>query len=423
MKFFQDNNLFTNKQFGFIKGRSTVLQLLTLLDNWTKYLESGGQIDIIITDFEKAFDKVPHRRLISKLKAYGVDSKLVDWKEGFLRNRQQQVKINGKHSSWKSVLSGIPQGSVLGPLLFIIFINDLPDLYGDASIYLFADDAKMFKYITKPEDSADLQNCCNYLQKWTDRWLMKLNIDKCKVLSIGREGNVVKYSYGLNTVSGFKELEQVSSIKDLGIIVDNHLTFAEHIHAKINKAYSMLGIIKRTFNNMTAHTFNMLYKGLVRSQLEYGNSVWSPYRKKLIEELERVQMRATKIIRGCKGKSYSERLEYLQLPTLKFRRLRGDMIEVYKNLTHKYDSKVMLDLPLSSNTKTRGNSLKLSTARAHYDLRKHFFSSRIVKQWNSLPDDVISAGSTNSFKKRLDRHWERSDLYYDWEAIEPGGTY
>jgi hypothetical protein len=281
----------------------------------------------------------------------------------------------------------------------------------------------MFKYITKPEDSADLQNCCNYLQKWTDRWLMKLNIDKCKVLSIGREGNVVKYSYGLNTVSGFKELEQVSSIKDLGIIVDNHLTFAEHIHAKINKAYSMLGIIKRTFNNMTAHTFNMLYKGLVRSQLEYGNSVWSPYMKKLIEELERVQMRATKIIRGCKGKSYSERLEYLQLPTLKFRRLRGDMIEVYKNLTHKYDSKVMLDLALSSNTKTRGNSLKLSTARAHYDLRKHFFSSRIVKQWNSLPDDVISAGSTNSFKNRLDRHWERSDLYYDWEAIEPGGTY
>ena len=202
MDYFNKNNLFSNKQFGFIKGRSTVLQLLTLLDKWTLSLESGGQIDVIYTDFEKAFDKVPHKRLISKLKAYGISSELIKWIEGFLLNRKQQVRINGKTSGWTSVLSGIPQGSVLGPLLFIIFINDLPEDSKDADIYLFADDAKMFKFIDKTEDSIDLQRGCNYLYNWTNKWLMKLNINKCKVLSIGRAGTLSKYKNGFNTAKG-----------------------------------------------------------------------------------------------------------------------------------------------------------------------------------------------------------------------------
>ena len=176
-------------------------------------------------------------------------------------------------------MSGIPQGSVLGPLLFIIFINDLPEDSKDADIYLFADDAKMFKFIDKTEDSIDLQRGCNYLYNWTNKWLMKLNINKCKVLSIGRAGTLSKYKYGFNTAKGFEELEQVASIKDLGIIVDTGLTFTEHIQVKINKAYSILGIIRRTFSNIDRSTFLMLYKSLVRSQLEYGGSVWSPYRK------------------------------------------------------------------------------------------------------------------------------------------------
>jgi len=142
MNYFQSNSLFNSHQYDFIKGRSAVLQLLKIIDDWIINLEIGNQTDVIYTDFEKAFDKVPHKRLLSKLVSYGLDSKLILWIESFLCHRTQRVKVNGMLSESKSVLSGIPQGTVLGPLLFIIFINDLPDVCSSLShIFLFADDA------------------------------------------------------------------------------------------------------------------------------------------------------------------------------------------------------------------------------------------------------------------------------------------
>jgi len=157
------NSLFSSKQFGFIKGRSTVLQLLHVLDSWVKNLEEGGQIDVIYMDFTKAFDKVPHCRLINKLRSYGVNDQLILWIKNFLLHRSQRVKIN-EFSAWHSVVSGIPQGSVLGPLLFLIFISDLPDTCSDfAEIFLFTDDAKLFKHVRSAEDSAVLQRSCDVL--------------------------------------------------------------------------------------------------------------------------------------------------------------------------------------------------------------------------------------------------------------------
>jgi hypothetical protein len=177
MQYFLKNGLFSKRQFGFIKGRSTVLQLLEILDRWTQYLEEGGQVDVIYTDFEKAFDKVPHRRLISKLKSYDINPEIIKWIEGFLLQRRQRVGIRGKFSDWRKVLSGIPQGSVLGPLLFVIFINDLPEFCGgDSDIFLFADDAKIMKHVTRIEDCSQLQNSCDKLLEWSNTWLLKLNI-------------------------------------------------------------------------------------------------------------------------------------------------------------------------------------------------------------------------------------------------------
>jgi hypothetical protein len=418
MDHFTRNKLFSNKQFGFIKGRSTVLQLLNVLDAWTASLDNGGNIDAIYTDFEKAFDKVPHKRLLSKLQAYGITDEIVAWIKDFLCNRNQRVRVNGKFSTWHKVLSGIPQGSVLGPLLFIIYINDLVALCEkNANIFLFADDAKLFKHVSCPSDQVSLQQACNALSSWSDQWLMPLNVNKCTLLRIGKINNLVNYDdYYLTLKNVTSKLSAVTSVKDLGVTIDDRLNFNEHIHTKINKAYSILGIIKRNFKHMDCYTFVKLYKTMVRSHLEYAVSVWAPSGKGRIDDLERVQRRATKMIKSCHKLPYSDRLEYLKLPTLTYRRIRGDMIEVYKILTNKYDNNVTLNLSLSNCTYTRGNALKLTTVRPNLDLKKYTFTVRIVSVWNSLPDSVIKSDTINKFKNALDKHWQNEEFRYNYRA-------
>jgi hypothetical protein len=178
MNYFIENNLFSSRQFGFITGHSTVMQLLTILDNWTMNLEAGGQIDVIYTDFEKAFNKVPHERLISKLISYGINMDVIHWIKAFLNDRRQRIKVNGKFSKWQKVYSGIPQGSILGPILFIIFINDIVHSCTNTSeLYLYADDAKLFRCIHTDCDNIKLQEDLNNVKRWADNWLLKLNIN------------------------------------------------------------------------------------------------------------------------------------------------------------------------------------------------------------------------------------------------------
>ena len=424
MEYFLLNNLFSPAQYGFIKGRSTMLQLLKIVDNITTSLDSGGQVDIIYTDFEKAFDKVPHKRLLSKLKSYGICKKLINWIEAFLCFRTQCVKINGVFSDIKPVLSGIPQGSVLGPVLFVIFINDMPDVCKYLSeVFLFADDSKLYKHINDNTDYLCLKQSCQNVYDWSNEWCMKLNIDKCKVLTIIKNKNKAQnLEYGFRTdLHGFVALDHVDSIKDLGVIVDCNLNFSDHIYEKIKKAYQMIGIIKRNFKNIDKNTFILLYTSLIRSHLEYANSVWNPYKSGFIADLEKVQKRATKLIWSCKSMHYSERLRYLGLPTLKYRRLRGDMIETFKILNGFYDLNTVPVLTLNINTRTRGNSLKLKHNRCRYDINKFSFCHRVVGVWNSLPNNVILSCSINSFKNNLDKHWHNEDILYNWEASLTGG--
>ena len=424
LKHMEKHNLFSDQQFGFISGRSTVLQLLVVLDKWTEIVDNGGAVESIYLDFRKAFDTVPHRRLLMKLQYYGISGHLLGWIKDFLTTRKQRVVINNSCSKWENVSSGIPQGSVLGSLLFIIYINDLPNNIRTNSP-LFADDTKLFTTITVEDTSgaATLQQDLDTIERWCDEWLMSLNYDKCKNLLVGTDRITsqidIEFRMKVRDKDGkeiFNTLERPLMEKDLGIYIDRQLNFKKHIDFITKKAHSIMGIIKRNFMQLDKNIFVPLYTTIVRPHLEYGQSIWSPYKRGEVRKIEAVQRYATRQVKNVKQFTYEERLRYLDLPTLVFRRLRGDMIETYKILNGVYDSKVAPTLPLAANN-LRGNSMKLYKRRANLELRRNFFSLRIVDHWNSLSDKVVSSSSLNLFKNNLDKEWFNHPAKYNFEAI------
>ena len=386
MNYMRNNNLLSTRQYGFVNQKSTVLQLLYALDKWTEALDNGDQVEVVYMDFQKAFDTVPHKRLISKLQSYGISGKLLTWLQDFLTNRSQKVKVNDQLSRSTDIASGIPQGSVLGPMLFVFYINDLPDNI-QSDVLLFADDTKLFSIGQPPvEDEEDvLQKDLDRLQAWSEKWLLRFHPDKCKRLAISRnqyDGRVAPLTLKASSeVNNSVEIESVICEKDLGIIVDNNLKFSHHIDSVVNKANKIMGLIRRTFDHLDISTFRALFTAIVRPIIEYGQAVWSPYQVGTVRKVESVQRNATKWVNGLKEMSYSDRLRLINLPTLRFRRLRGDMIETYKIMHELYDPNAAPTLQRATRT-SRGHQYKLFQERTHrLELRRHYFTNRIVKVW------------------------------------------
>jgi hypothetical protein len=289
-------------------------------------------------DFQKAFYTVPHRRLIKKLAAYGLNNQIICWVENFLLNRRQQVKVNDVTSEWNNVGSGIPQGSVIGPILFVLYINDMPNKV-TSSCYLFADDTKIFRSIEDETSAKCLQDDLNILGRWSEDWLLKFHPKKCISMSIGNTTQP-SYNYKLISTKESHSLQWVHEEKDIGVVIDDKLNFDTHINTKINKANSILGLIRRSYKYLDKETFIPLYKAMVRTQFDYASTIWSPYSMKHRDSIERVQRRATKQLPKMANLEYGERLKQLGLPTLAYRRQRGDMIEAYKITNNKYDKEV-----------------------------------------------------------------------------------
>ena len=216
--------------------------------------------------------------------------------------------VNGSKSGWGDVTSGIPQGSILGPLIFVLYINDLPDMI-NSSMLLFADDTKIFTEVKSIEDQNSLQADVNSMCEWSRQWLLKYHPDKCKIMRIGKKDKP-QFLYTLNG----QELKYTSEEKDLGVTIDDKLKFNAHISNKVNTANSIMGLIRRTFTFLDKTIFTRLFKALVRPHLEYANSVWYPSTIKLKNMIENVQRRATKRLACCAGMEYHERLKHLDLP-------------------------------------------------------------------------------------------------------------
>lgn len=251
---------------------------------------------------------------------------VLQWIESFLIGRRQKVIVKGMSSSWEEVTSGIPQGSVLGPILFVIFINDLPDSV-DGHVKIFADDTKLFNCIHGDEDRKKLQKDLDQLCEWSDKWLLRFNVGKCGIMHYGRQDEL--YEYTMQENGEERDLKETLEEKDLGVLFDPSFKFSKHIGLISSRANRILRVIKRSFDFMDSDMFCILYKTLVRPHLEYANCIWSPILQKDKEMLEKVQRRATKIVPGLKDLTYPDRLQRLKIPTLSYRRLRGDLIQVY----------------------------------------------------------------------------------------------
>ena len=419
----QTENLISEYQFGFIKGRSTSLQLLNIIYDWTNSIENCKFSDCVYLDYQKAFDTVPHKRLIKKLAAYNIHGKIIKWITYYLSDRKQYVEISGMKSDWQSVSSGIPQGSVLGPLLFLIYINNLPDEI-NSTIYMYADDTKLYREINSLDDHTILQRDLEKLCKWSEKWLLKFHPNKCSILSIGNQTST--YDYKLVSSNDSHKIEYVNCIKDIGVTMDSALTFDQHINIKINTANKILGIIRRSYRFLSCEIFLPLYKCMVRSYFDYAVCVWDPYKIKHIKDIEDVQRRATKLIPEIKNCTYPERLKKLNLPTLAFRRIRGHMIEVYKIINYMYDNRVTGNLLTFRNKTTvnlRGNEYMLDQKRIYKPECKNFFSNKVVTVWNTLPNSVVDANSLNIFKNRLDKLWDNQELSANYRCVIDKKTY
>ena len=397
LKFLMENELLSCHQYGFRPGRSCSSQLIDVLDEWSRELECANPVDVIYLDFRKAFDSVPHQRLLSKLRSCGVSGKLLAWIECFLTRRKQRVIIDGTESDWANVTSGVPQGSVLGPLLFLIYVNDIPDAV-QCTVKLFADDTKLYSRVRSPADAALLQADLQALARWSDTWLMPFNQGKCTVLHIGRRNHHFTYMLG-DTPLASTQLE-----KDLGINVDAELKFREHAASAVAKATQLLAVIRRSFALIDESTLPLLYKTVVRPHLEYGNLIWGPFNRADQRLIERVQRRATRLVQSVRHRPYVERLRLLQLPSLYYRRRRGDMIFTYQLFHGGIDADPGSVFTLADGI-TRGHPFKLQKLPATTRVRRSVFAIRVVNDWNGLPTEVVCAPSVNCFKSRLDAHW------------------
>ena len=393
-----DNNLVTDYQHGFVSGRSCSTNLLAVLDAWTETLENEGCVDTVYLDFAKAFDTVPHERLLRKLSGLGVHGKILTRIRSFLSGRTQRVIVDGEESEWKDVVSGIPQGSVLGPMLFVCFVNNLPNAV-TSSVLLFADDTKIFTEV--PVNQQTLQQDLDKLQILSNEWQLRFNATKCKVMHLGKQSDPA--SYYMTSDGKAVTLETIQMEKDLGVNVNADLVFDQHVAIQTKKANKLLGMLRRSFTTLDEESLPLLYKAIVRPHLEYCNAAWQPKWKKEREELEAIQHRATKLIPTLKDFAYPDRLKALSLPSLYYRKAHGDMIECFKYIFGMYKVSTNF-IPLDSNSSTRGHSKKLKLS-AQKSCRAEFFTRRITNAWNSLPEGVISAPTLHTFKNRLDEAW------------------
>ncbi len=410
----QIKSLLNIVQHGFLKGKSTTTQLLLVLVDLINNIGNGLQTDIIYLDFSKAFDSVSHKLLIHKLKMFGFNGPLLNWFSSYLLGRTQRVVLEGTSSDCLPVHSGVPQGSILGPLLFLLFVNDMPEaLSENTKVALFADDAKIYHKIENRADSLVLQQDLNNLIKWSKCWRLNFNPKKCKYMTIHNANPTLIFNYNMNGI----QLEHVQTMNDLGLIINSSLTWDNHINSKISKANSLMGLVKRTLGySCPTKPKLLLYNALVKSTLMYGSVIWTYGSKKNLKRIESIQRAATKYITNDYQSDYKTRLKKAGMIPFSYSKEIADICFLYKCIHHFYDLDVRLFLNFYDRSRSRtrlgDRAFTLVPSPTPPIHCKDFFTRRIIKTWNGLPSNIISILPTNNliftFKRLLKKFYSEA---------------
>lgn len=397
------NHLIDDRQHGFLSGHSTCTNLLESVNDWTVNLKNKSCTRCAFIDFSRAFDSVSHSKLLIKLTAYGIKGKLFEVIKSFLYDRLQCVVVNNAKSCYSQMSSGVPQGSVIGPLLFIIYINDLNDIFPNhVTSSLFADDAKIYSEINTQSDVLDFQLSIDALISWANTWQLGISATKCAIVDFTNcdrpdifPGNIID-----------DNLIVTSRLKtDLGVQLENKLKFSYHISDLVTRAKQRIFLLYRCFSTRVLNYLLKGYMSYVLPLVSYCSQVWSPYLLTDIQAIESVQRLFTRRLPGLET-SYSERLRALNLPSLELRRLWADLLLCFKILNgditgpmERYGLKFA-----DSKREGRGHCRKLYCEFGRIDIRLNYFGLRVVKPWNSLPTEIVYAASVKDFKNKVRKH-------------------
>ena len=407
----EDNNLICKNQHGFRKCRSCLTQLLHHIDTVLKNLLHGQDTDVIYLDFAKAFDKVDHEILLKKLEEYGVRGKLLTWLTCYLSDRQQTVVIDGEHSFPAKVLSGVPQGTVLGPILFIIYLNDMQKCIKNSITSSFADDTRLKRTINNTNDKVLLQDDLTASIKWSVSNNMLLHQKKFELLS--HSTNHQNYLKHLPFYTEYTEyqtedgtvISPQSTVKDLGVMITQDISWSPHISKVCESSRKTSSWILSVFFDRRAEILLPLYTSLVRSRAEYCSPLWNPTKLEDIKQIESIQRTFTSQIKEVQHLPYWERLKSLNLMSLQRRRERYCILHVYKILRQLAPNDINLQFYQSTR---KGLCCKIppivktSSAKAQtmYDASFHVQGAKL---WNCVPKDIRQKPTFTSFKASLTR--------------------
>ena len=407
--FIEKNQLLCDNQHGFRSGRSCLTQLLSHVDDIVQGLVNNADTDAIYLDFAKAFDKVDHRLLLLKMKRMGFHEKLIKWIESFLTNRKQCVLLDGVSSLAAVILSGVPQGTVLGPLLFILFINDMKLCVTGSIIRFFADDTRILRHIYSLADAEILQHYLNCVVKWAKCNNMALHEDKFELLVHKHcpQNTLLDHPFAILTqvyqVSDGNMLYPSKMVKDLGVMVSADLSWSPHVTLIAERARKVAAWVLSAFKTRNKVTMLTLYKSLIRSHLEYCCPLWNISKSADIQQLEGVQRTFTTRIDGIQHLNYWQRLKALNLMSLQRRRERYTIIHMWKVLHGKCPNNVNIQFSatLRHGQKAVIPTLNKSSSQRNQTLYDNSFAVIGPRLWNLIPPNMHTIEDPLHFKEML----------------------